>query len=328
MKQTERRDIMEKAQIELKEVIVKMDLKNLTPDIPLEGIQVTVPDINRPALQLTGYFEKFVADRIQIIGMQEYSYLETMSIERKDEIFDRLFSEKMPAVIFTHDLKPEPVILEKAEKYQVPVLSTNQRTAILTAEIIRWLNVQLAPCTSMHGVLVDCYGVGVLLMGESGIGKSEAALELIKRGHRLVTDDVVEIHKVSEVTLVGTAPEITRHFIELRGIGVIDIKTLFGVQSVIETACVDLVIKLKEWDQEEDYDRLGLNEEYIDILGNKIVCHSIPIRPGRNLAIIVEAAAVNFRQKKMGYNAAQELYKRVQENLQHKKRRYSRIIDW
>ena len=198
----------------------------------------------------------------------------------------------------------------------------------MIAEILRWLNVQLAPCKSMHGVLVDCYGVGVLLMGESGIGKSEAALELVKRGHRLVTDDVVEIHKVSEVTLVGTAPEITRNFIELRGVGVVDIKTLFGVQSVIETACIDLVIKLKEWDQEEDYDRLGLNDEYIEILGNKVICHSIPIRPGRNLAVIVEAAAINYRQKKMGYNAAQELYKRVQDNLEKKRKPVSRIIDY
>ena len=183
------------------------------------------------------------------------------------------------------------------------------------AEIIRWLGVQLAPMISIHGVLVDVYGEGVLIMGESGIGKSEAALELIKRGHRLVSDDVVEISRVSDVTLVGTAPDITRHFIELRGIGIIDVKTLFGVESVKNTQTIDLVIKLEEWDRDKEYDRLGLEEEYIEFLGNKVVCHSLPIRPGRNLAVIVESAAVNHRQKKMGYNAAKELYNRVQANL-------------
>ena len=174
--------------------------------------------------------------------------------------------------------------------------------------MIRWLNVELAPCISIHGVLVDVYGVGVLIMGESGIGKSEAALELINRGHRLVTDDVVEIRKVSDDTLVGKAPDITRHFIELRGIGIVDVKSLFGVQSVRETQTIDLVINMEEWDKNREYDRLGLKEESTEFLGNKVVCHSIPIRPGRNLAIIVESAAVNHRQKQMGYNAAEELY--------------------
>ena len=318
---------MDKLELKLTSVIEKMNLINLTPEVPVEDIMITEPDIHRPALQLTGYFENFSSDRIQIMGIQEYSYIKTLSRERKEEVFDAFLAKKMPAFIFTHGIQPDEVFMEKAVKYQVPLLSTEQQTAPLIAEILRWLNVQLAPCKSMHGVLVDCYGVGVLLMGESGIGKSEAALELIKRGHRLVTDDVVEIHKVSEVTLVGTSPEITRNFIELRGVGVVDIKTLFGVQSVIETACIDLVIKLKEWDQEEDYDRLGLNDEYIEILGNQVVCHSIPIRPGRNLAVIVEAAAINYRQKKMGYNAAQELYNRVQDNLE-KKKRTRQIIDY
>ena len=318
---------MDKLELKLTAVIDKMKLTNLTPEVQVEDIIITEPDIHRPALQLTGYFENFSSDRIQIMGIQEKSYIETLSRERKEEVFDAFLSKKMPAFIFTHGLQPDEVFKEKAIKYQVPLLSTEQQTAPLIAEILRWLNVQLAPCKSMHGVLVDCYGVGVLLTGESGIRKSEAALELIKRGHRLVTDDVVEIHRVSEETLVGTAPEITRNFIELRGVGVVDIKTLFGVQSVIETACIDLVIKLKEWNQEEDYDRLGLNDEYMEILGNQVVCHSIPIRPGRNLAIIVEAAAINYRQKKMGYNAAQELYKRVQDNLE-KKKRTSRIIDY
>ena len=182
-------------------------------------------------------------------------------------------------------------------------------------EIIRWLNVRLAPCITIHGVLIDVYGVGVLITGESGIGKSEMALELIKRGHRLVSDDVVEIRKVSEDTLIGTAPKITKHLIELRGIGIIDVKTLFGVSSVRNSQNIDLVIELEEWSKDKDFDRLGLEEHYIEYLGNRVVCHKIPIRPGRNLAIICEAAAVNHRQKLMGYNAAQELYKRVQANL-------------
>ena len=183
------------------------------------------------------------------------------------------------------------------------------------AEIIRWLNVQLAPCISIHGVLVDVYGEGVLITGESGIGKSEAALELVKRGHRLVTDDVVELRRVSADTLIGSAPNITKHFIELRGIGIIDVKSLFGAASVRDTQNIDLVIHLEDWDKDKEYDRLGMEEEYIEYLGNKVVCHNIPIRPGRNLAVICESAAINHRQKKMGYNAAQELYQRVQKSL-------------
>ena len=224
-------------------------------------------------------------------------------------------STKIPCIIFCRDLRPDEEILDAANRHGVPVLVTAKTTSAFMAEIIRWLNVELAPCISIHGVLVDVYGEGVLIMGESGIGKSEAALELIKRGHRLVSDDVVEIHKVSDVSLVGSAPDITRHFIELRGIGIVDVKTLFGVQSVKETSNIDMVIKLEDWNREKEYDRLGLEEQYTEFLGNKVVCHSIPIRPGRNLAVIVESAAVNHRQKKMGYNAAQELYNRVQANL-------------
>ena len=214
---------------------------------------------------------------------------------------------------------PTEDMLKLAVQYEVPTFITDRTTSSFMAELIRWLGVKLAPCISIHGVLVDVYGEGVLITGESGIGKSEAALELIKRGHRLVSDDVVELRKVSDVTLVGSAPDITRHFIELRGIGIIDVKTLFGVESVKNTQAVDLVIKLEEWDKDREYDRLGLHEEYIEYLGNKIVCHSLPIRPGRNLAVIVESAAVNHRQKKMGYNAAEELYRRVQESISRKR---------
>ena len=208
--------------------------------------------------------------------------------------------------------------MKEALATNTPVFATDKRTTPFQAELIRWLNVELAPCISIHGVLVDIYGVGVMIMGESGIGKSEAALELIKRGHRLVTDDVVEIRKVSDDTLVGRAPSITKHLIELRGIGIVDVKALFGVQSVRETQTIDLVITLEEWDKNKEYDRLGLEDEYIEFLGNRVVCHSIPIRPGRNLAVILESASINHRQKQMGYNAAQELYRRVQQSLTKK----------
>ena len=304
--------------VELKKVVEKMNLKNLTPDVDLTDKMIGIPDINRPALQLTGYFEHFDSDRVQLIGYVEYTFLEKMDAEHKKEIYGELLSYPIPCIVFSRNMKPGQLLLEMAEEANIPVFNTEKKTSEFTAEIIRWLNVQLAPCISIHGVLVDVYGVGVLIMGGSGIGKSEAALELIKRGHRLVSDDVVEIRKVSDETLVGTAPDITRHFIELRGIGIVDVKTLYGVQSVRATQNIDLVITLEDWDKEKKYDRLGLEEEYTEFLGNKVVCHQLPIRPGRNLAIIVETAAINYRQKKMGYNAAQELYKRVQQNLAKK----------
>lgn len=305
--------------VKLNELAEKMELKNLTQSVDLSDKEVAVPDVNRPALQLTGYFDHFDSERVQIIGYVEYTYLHTLSRERKIEIYKQFLSYQVPCVIFSTNIYPDGDFLELATKAEIPLLATGKTTSAFMAELIRWMNVKLAPCISIHGVLVDVYGVGVLIMGESGIGKSEAALELIKRGHRLVTDDVVEIRKVSDETLVGSAPDITRHFIELRGIGIVDVKYMFGVQSVRETQNIDLVITLEEWDRDREYDRLGLEESYTEFLGNKVVCHSIPIRPGRNLAIIVESAAVNHRQKQMGYNAAQELYKRVQENLAKKR---------
>lgn len=305
--------------VKLSKVVEKLNLKNLTPDVDMTEKKVMVPDINRPALQLTGFFEHFAYERVQLIGCVEYTFLENVEEDEKEKIYDMLLSYKIPCIIFCRNLKPDDSLIEKANKANVPVFSTETPTSAFSAEIIRWLNVELAPCISIHGVLVDVYGVGVLIMGESGIGKSEAALELIKRGHRLVSDDVVEIRKVSDETLVGTAPDITRHFIELRGIGIVDVKMLYGVQSVRETQNIDLVITLEEWDRDKEYDRLGLEEQYTEFLGNKVVCHQLPIRPGRNLAIIVETAAINHRQKSMGYNAAQELYKRVQQNMAKRK---------
>lgn len=303
------------ASITLTRLIDKMKLVNLTEDLDISKSRITQPDLNRPALQLAGYFDYFDSARLQVIGFVEYTFLQTLDTNRKKAIYEQLLSYDLPGVVFCRDLQPDEMFMEIAMRHSIPVLSTKRATSAFMAETIRWLNVKLAPCISVHGVLVDVYGEGVLITGESGIGKSEAALELIKRGHRLVTDDVVEIRRVSEETIIGSAPDITKHFIELRGIGIIDVKALFGVSSVKETQAIDLVIRLEEWDKDKEYDRLGLEEKYTEYLGNRVVCHDIPIRPGRNLAIICESAAINHRQKKTGYNAAQELYTRVQNSL-------------
>lgn len=302
--------------VSIKKIVDKMNLKSLNPEVDVKERYVTIADVNRPALQLTGYFEYFEKNRIQIIGMVEYTYLQKLSEDEKLSVYKEFLSYDIPCVIFCRNLEPDEALLRIAAEEKIPVLSTDYGTSTFMAELIYYLSEELAPCISIHGVLVDVYGEGLLITGESGIGKSEAALELIRRGHRLVSDDVVEIRKINEHTLVGTAPDITRYFIELRGIGIIDVKTLFGVECVKEKQNIDLVIKLEDWKKENEYDRLGLEEEYTEFLGNKVVCHSLPIRPGRNLAVICETAAVNHRQKKMGYNAAQELYRRVQANLQ------------
>ena len=303
------------AKVSVSDVIKKYNLRSLTPEINTDEIYITRSDINRPALQLAGYFEHFGKERVQIIGLVEYTYIEKMTQERKIEIFDQLFSGKSPCVIFCRDLEPDEEIIRIAMEHKVPLLVADLITSDFMSELIYWLKEQLAPMISIHGVLVEVFGEGVLIMGESGIGKSEAALELVKRGHRLITDDVVELRKISDELLVGTAPDLTRHLIELRGIGIIDIKALFGVAAVKEKKRVDMVIKLEEWSKDREYDRLGLDDQYAEFLGNKVICHNIPIRPGRNLAVIVESAAVNSRQKKMGYNAAQELYRRLQKSL-------------
>ncbi|MBR0173050.1 MAG: HPr(Ser) kinase/phosphatase [Lachnospiraceae bacterium] len=303
------------SEVYLSAVRERLGLKNLTPDIDLKKVQITNAEINRPALQLTGYFDHFDASRIQIIGFVEYTYIERMTKKEKKERFEKLLSFDIPCVIFSRDLQPDPLFLETANRHRVPVLSSKKPTSDIMATIILGLNLRLAPNIRIHGVLVDIFGEGVLITGESGIGKSEAALELIKRGHRLVSDDVVDIHRVGEDTLVGSAPELTKHFIELRGIGIIDVKTLFGVSAVRDSTNIDLVIRLEDWDKDKDYDRFGMEEKYVEYLGVRLVCHDIPVRPGRNLAVICESAAVNHRQKMMGYNAAKELYKRVQNDI-------------
>lgn len=297
--------------VELVSLIEKMSLENCTPELDIDGIRISQPDVNRPALQLAGFFDHFDSERVQVIGNVEYAYLQQRDEKACFENLGRLMDYKVPCIVFCRNIPISDSIIKLAHEKGIPLLRTSKTTSSFMAEVIRWLNVELAPRITIHGVLVDVYGEGILILGESGIGKSEAALELIKRGHRLVADDAVEIKKVSDDTLIGTSPDITRHFIELRGIGIIDVKTLFGVESVKNIQAINLVIKLEEWNKEKQYDRLGLEEQYIEILGNRIVSHSIPIRPGRNLAIICESAAVNYRQKKMGYNAAQEMYNRV-----------------
>ena len=288
-----------------------LDLNNLTKEMNLKERAIECSDVNRPALQLSGYFDHFEERRIQIIGNVEYTYIEKMSDSEKKERYSRFMEFDIPCIIFCRDLQPDEIFMEETREHSIPVLSTGRSTSSFMAELIYCLGEQLAPCITVHGVLVDVYGEGVMITGESGIGKSEAALELIRRGHRLVSDDVVEIKRVSKKSLIGTSPEVTRFFIELRGIGIIDVKNLYGVESVKMEQEINLVIQLEDWNKDADYDRLGLEEKYVEYLGNKVAAHTLPIRPGRNLAIIVEAAAINHRQKKMGYNAAEELYKRV-----------------
>ena len=294
----------------------RFKLKNYTTELnPAQHI-IIEPDINRLALQLTGFFEHFQETRVQLIGTVEYTYLMKMSAKERNDIYEKLFQYHLPCIIFSRSLEPEEELIRIATEHDIPILGTAQPTGAFMAELIYYLNLELAPCIGIHGVLVDVYGEGVLIMGESGIGKSEAALDLVRRVHRLVADDAVEIRRINEHTLSGSAPEITKHLLELRGIGIIDVKMLFGAESVKEKQNIDLVLKLTEWKKGEEFDRIGLEEEYVEFLGNKVVCQSLPIRPGRNVAVIAEVAAVNHRQKKMGYNAAKELYRRMQDNIE------------
>lgn len=306
---------MNKKGVSVSEIVKRLDLKVYTNDINLKERKIKSSDINRPALQLAGYFMHFGSTRVQVIGNVEYFYTKQLEESKRVEIYKELFSYEIPCIIFSRNLLPDEDFLRLAEEKGIPVLGTSRPTSEFTAELIYALGELLAPSITIHGVLVDVYGEGVLITGESGIGKSEAALELVRRGHRLVSDDVVEIIRVNEHTLIGTAPDITRNFIELRGIGIVDVKSLYGVECIREKQEIDMVIHLSEWKKDAEYDRMGLEDEYIEYLGNKVVCYSVPIRPGRNLAVICETAAVNHRQKKMGYHAAQELYRRVQQNL-------------
>ena len=301
--------------VSVSQLIEKEGLKNLTPSIDTDKIFMTIPDVNRPALQLAGFFKQFDSERVQIIGNVETAYLMTMDRPMRRARYAEITRYPIPCIIYARGIEPDSCMISACEEAGIPLLSSERPTTELEGEIIRWLKVKMAPMITVHGVLVDVYGEGVLITGDSGIGKSEAALELIKRGHRLVSDDVVEIRKVSDESLVGTAPDVTKHFIELRGIGIIDVKQMFGVESVKDTQTINMVISLADWSKDKDYDRLGLKDNFTEYLGNQVISYDIPIRPGRNVAIIVECAAINNRAKKMGYNAAQVLYERVTKNM-------------
>ncbi len=297
---------------EIKKVVQHFHLENILPEIDLEGRVISRKEINRPALQLTGFYERFDNDRVQVIGRVEHSYLLTLSPQERKQAICHLFECHIPCLIICKNMEVFPEMIYYGRKYGVPIFRTPSTTTGFMAELIAWLYTELADRETIHGVLVDIYGEGVLIIGASGIGKSETALELIKRGHRLIADDAVEIKKVANHTLIGTCPELIRYLIELRGIGIINVKELFGVGAVKQQKTIDMVIRLEMWDgKANEYDRIGLDEEYIDILGHKILCNTIPLRPGRNVAVICESAAITNRQKKMGTNTAKELEERI-----------------
>lgn len=297
--------------VELKKIVNYFNLEEITCKDKIESITICSTEVNRPGLQLYGYYEYFSPDRIQIMGMAENSFLLTLSSNERKDCFEKYFSHTFPALVVSSSLDISPELVQISEKHGIPVLRTKDSTSIFLSSLIGYLNEELAIKTSKHGVFVEVYGEGILILGESGVGKSETALELVKRGHRLVADDLVEIKKVSEKTLIGIAPEIIRHFIEIRGIGILDVKDLYGVGSVKLTEKVDLVIQLEFWKPEKSYERLGIEEQHYEILGIDVRSLLIPVRPGRNLAIVIEVAAMNNRQIKMGYNAAQVFTKKV-----------------
>lgn len=272
---------------------------------------ISTVEINRPGLELTGYLEFFDNKRIQVLGNTEFSYLGRYGPEAQKMVIDSIFSFGPPAVIICRDIEPSNAILESAKLHKVSIFSTPQSTSDLTASLVQYLNKELAPRITRHGVLVEVYGEGCLLTGDSGVGKSETAIELIKRGHRLVADDAVEIRRTAQTTLYGQSPENIRHFIELRGIGIINARKLFGMGAIKLQEKIDMVINLEQWDSVKVYDRMGLDNEYMKILGVEVPTLTIPVKPGRNLAVIIEVAAMNNRQKKMGYNAARELLKNL-----------------
>lgn len=286
-----------------------------TPGIDSRKVTVTETDINRPALQLAGFYDYFQPRRVQVIGNVECAYLDSLDDETRFLRVENLFSKKIPCLVMCRGHKPSERMLSLAEKHNVSIFTTEEGTSEASEKIIHYIQKETSPVITIHGVLIDVFGEGVLITGESGIGKSEAALELVKRGHRLVADDAVELHLLNNDTLIGNAPEVTRDFIELRGVGIIDVKSLFGLESVKPEQAVSFVINIEDWDKNKEYDRLGNSNEKANYLGVELTKYSVPLRPGRNLAVIVEAIAVNYRQITLGYNAVDELYRRVQNNM-------------
>ncbi len=301
--------------ITLGELIDKFSLKELVISEGDRDRKISRKEVNRPGLYLAGFHEYFYSDRIQILGKTEYEYLEHLSEEERNRSVRTLMEKRPVCVILTHARVPLPITMSCAEEFGVPLLITPEETSYFMARLISELNVALADRVTTHGVLVEVYGEGVLLLGDSGVGKSETAIDLVKRGHRLIADDAVEIKRVSDYTLVGSAPEMIRHYVELRGIGVVDICRLFGMGAVKETEKIEMVIKLEHWEQGKNYERLGIDTEYHEILGIKVPCFTIPVRPGRNLALIIEIATMNMRQKLMGFNTAEELNQRIMRQL-------------
>lgn len=300
----------------LTKIIEEFELEKIYETNDINSVMVTKTDVNRPGLQMVGFFDYFDSSRIQIMGKVEFTYLEQFNAEERSKIIEKLMSQRVPALIITRGLQVFPEMLEMAEKYNVPLLRSESGTSAFMSALIAYLNVQLAPRRTRHGVLVEVYGEGILILGESGVGKSETAIELVKRGHRLVADDAVEIKRVSDKTLVGSSPEIIRHFVELRGIGIIDVKEIFGMGAVKDTENINMIIHLEPWEEGKQYDRLGMVDEYTNIMGINVPSLTIPVKLGRNLAVIVEVAAMNNRQKRMGYNAAVELNNRLMNHME------------
>ena len=292
--------------IPLARIVQDFRLEVLVKPDHFEEIQISSPEVNRPGLALAGFYQVFEPERIQLIGKAETQYLNSLEPSTKRVMLQTLVDAKPVAIIYTTDLPVDTAAIERAEKVGVPILRTKLKTSEIMASLISALNNHLAPRITRHGCLVEIYGEGILLLGDSGVGKSETTIELIKRGHRLIADDAVEIKRVSDKTLVGSAPELIKHYVELRGIGIVDVRRLFGMGAVKETEKINLVIQLENWIEGKMYDRLGMDEETIDILGINVPSITIPVRPGRNLAIILEVAAMNNRQKRMGYNTAEE----------------------
>ena len=289
------------------EVIVKPEC--------FDEIQIVTPEVNRPGLALAGFYEIFEPDRIQLIGKAEVCYLQSLDADSRRVMLQGFVDANPVAILYTTSLEVDPALIERAQKRNVPVLRTDAKTSHIMAALISSLNTYLAPRITRHGGFVEVYGEGILLLGDSGVGKSETAIELVKRGHRLIADDAVEIKRVSDKTLVGSAPEIIRHYVELRGIGIVDVRRIFGMGAVKETEKINLVIQLENWVEGKVYDRLGMEEQKITILGIDIPCITVPVRPGRNLAVILEIAAMNNRQKRMGYNTAAEFNKKLMQQM-------------
>ena len=292
--------------VALSKLVQEFDLTILHESTDYPSIRLTVEDVARPGLQLTGFFDHYEPLRLQVMGNVEMSYMAKQSEAERNRVYDRLFSYRFPAMLIARGIQPDEQLMAMAIKHNITLLSTDQRTSAITSGIITYLKNALAPRISRHGVLVEAYGEGVLITGESGIGKSEAALELVKRGHRLIADDAVEIQKVSSNSLVGTSPELIRNYIELRGIGIINVAKLFGIGAIKNDNEINLVVNIVPWNTHENYDRLGLEDHYTEILGVNVPMYTIPITPGRNLAMIIEVAAMNNRQRRIGYNAALE----------------------